>query len=105
MATVDIEVAGRRYELACRNGEEDRLRLLARLVDAKAGDVARAIGKASEARELLLTALLLADELDEARGNAAKDRVEEADRVAEIERCAETLEALAARLEKPTRSA
>ena len=65
----------------------------------------RAIGKASEARELLLTALLLADELDEARGAAAKGRIEEAQRVAAMERCAETLEALAVRLEKPAQSA
>jgi cell division protein ZapA len=105
MAQVEIEVGGRRYELACRDGEEERLRLLGRLVDAKAADVARAIGKASETRELLLTALLLADELDEARGAAARGRIEEAQRVAAMDRCAEKLETLAARLEKPATSA
>jgi cell division protein ZapA len=105
MAQVEIEVGGRSYELACRDGEEERLRLLGRLVDAKASDVAKAIGKASEARELLLTALLLADELDDARGAAAKGRIEEAQRVAAMERCAEKLESLAARLEKPGQSA
>lgn len=102
MAQVEIEISGRRYELSCRDGEEERLRLLGRLVDAKAADVARAIGKASEARELLLTALLLADELDEARGAAAR---EEAQRVAAMDRYAEKLETLAARLEKPAASA
>lgn len=105
MAQVEIEISGRRYELACRDGEEERLQLLGRLVDAKAADVARAIGKASEARELLLTALLLADELDEARGTAARARIEEAQRVAAMDRCAEKLESLAQRLEKPVASA
>ena len=42
----------------------------ARLVDSHASDVVRAIGRGNEARELLMTALLLADELDEARGSA-----------------------------------
>jgi cell division protein ZapA len=101
MAQVTIEVGGRAYDLSCRDGEEERLRLLGRLVDAKAADVARAIGKASEARELLLTALLLADELDEARGHSARGRIEDAQRVSAIERCAEKLEMLADRLENP----
>jgi cell division protein ZapA len=100
MAQVTIEVGGRAYELACRDGEEERLKLLGRLVDAKAADVSRAIGKASEARELLLTALLLADELDETRGATAKARIEEGQRVAAMERMAERLESLSARLEK-----
>jgi cell division protein ZapA len=105
MAQVTIEIGGRRHDLACRDGEEERLRLLGRLVDAKAADVARAIGKASEARELLLTALLLADELDEARTAAARARTEDSQRVAAMDRCAEKLEAFAARLEKPPASA
>ena len=105
MAQVEIEISGRKYELACRDGEEERLRLLGRLVDTKAADVARAIGKASEARELLLTALLLADELDEARGAAARARIDDAQRIAAMDRCAEKLESLAARLEKPGASA
>ncbi|WBO23623.1 cell division protein ZapA [Sphingomonas abietis] len=105
MAQVEIEIGGRRHELTCRDGEEDRLRLLGRLVDAKIGDVSRAIGKASEARELLLTALLLADELDEARNAAAKGRIEEAQRITAMERCAEKLESIAMRLEKPGENA
>jgi cell division protein ZapA len=105
MAQVEIEISGRRYELACRDGEEERFKLLGRLVDAKAAEVTRAIGKASEARELLLTALLLADELDENRGASARGRIEEAQRVAAIERCADKLEMLAERLEKPAENA
>jgi cell division protein ZapA len=105
MAQVEIDVGGRSYELTCRDGEEERLRLLSRLVDARAEDVAKAIGKASEARELLLTALLLADELDEARGAAASARLLDGQRATAMERCVERLEALVAGLEKPATSA
>ncbi len=105
MAQVELDVGGRQYEVVCRDGEEERLRMLARLVDIRATDVVRAIGRGNEARELLMTALLLADELDEARGTAALARLEEAQRVASMERCAERLETLAARLEKPGQSA
>lgn len=105
MAQVKLDVGGRQYEVACRDGEEERLRMLARLVDNRASDVVRAIGRGNEARELLMTALLLADELDEARGTAASARIEATQRVASMERCAERLETLAARLEKPGQSA
>jgi len=104
MAQVKLDVGGRQYEVVCRDGEEDRLRMLARLVDSRTADVVRAIGRGHEARQLL-TALLLADELDDARGSAASQRIEAAQRVAAMERCAERLETLAARLEKPSQSA
>ena len=99
MAQVRIEVGGRAYDIACRDGEEERLRLLGRLVDARATDAIRAVGRGNEPRELLLTALLLADELDEMRGAQATARLEEDARTAALERCAERLEALAERME------
>ncbi len=98
MAQVRIEVGGRPYEVTCRDGEEDRLRMLGRVVDTRLADVARAIGRGNETRELLMTALLLADELEETRGTAANKRLDETQRVAAIERCAERLERLAAQL-------
>jgi len=33
MANIDIEVAGRRYSVACRDGEEEHLRSVAAEVD------------------------------------------------------------------------
>lgn len=101
MAQVTLEVGGRQYDVMCRDGEEERLRMLARLVDSRAADVIRSIGRGNEPRELLLTALLLADELDEVRSTVAGARTEEIQRVTAIERCAERLESLASRLEKP----
>ncbi|HEY0270969.1 MAG TPA: cell division protein ZapA [Sphingomonas sp.] len=101
MAQVRLDIGGRQYDVACRDGEEERLRMLGRFVDARAADVIRSVGRGNEARELLLTALLLADELDDARAAQANARLEDESRAAAIERCAERLETLAARLESP----
>lgn len=101
MAQVRLDIGGRQYEVSCRDGEEERLRLLGRLVDARAADVIRSVGRGNEPRELLLTALLLADALDEARAAQAEARLEEEGRIAAIERFADQLETLAARLEIP----
>ena len=44
MAEVSIEVGGRRYDVACRDGEEPQLRRLAMLVDQKAEQARSAVG-------------------------------------------------------------
>ena len=62
MANIDVEVGGRRYDVACRDGEEEHLRSVAAIVDRKAQDAAAALGSLSETRQLLFAALLLADE-------------------------------------------
>ena len=70
MANIDIDVAGRRYNVACRDGEEDHLRSLAAIVDRRAHDAAEAVGGLTETRQLLFAALLIADDLKEARAGA-----------------------------------
>ena len=100
MATIDIEVAGRRYSVACRDGEEEHLRSVAALVDRKAHDAASALGSLSESRQLLFAALLLGDELKERQSGAAPAVAAEDDGTAEaLERLAGRLESLAERLE------
>lgn len=71
MAEVTIEVGGRRYDVSCRDGEEDQLRRLARLLDEKANQARAAVGGVNEARQLLMAGLLLADELSDLRGGKA----------------------------------
>ena len=105
MAQVQIEVGGRHYRVGCRDGEEARLQELGRLVDARASDVIRAIGTGDEGRQLLMTALLLADELDEARGIVTELHAQEVGRTAAIARCAERIDALAAKLENGEQNA
>ena len=67
MASVEIEISGRRYTVACRDGEEPHLQSVAALVDRKAQDAAAALGSLSETSQLLFASLLLADELKEKR--------------------------------------
>ena len=70
MAQIEIEVAARRYTVACRDGEEEHLRALAAVVDKRAQDAAAALGSLTESKQLLFASLLLADDLNE-KGAAA----------------------------------
>jgi cell division protein ZapA len=102
MASVDVEIAARRYSVACRDGEEEQLRAVAAIVDRKAQDAAAALGSLSETRQLLYASLLLADELRERR-SGANPAIEPQDDPAAadaLERLAERVESLADRLER-----
>ena len=102
MASVEIEIATRKYAVACRDGEEAHLRSVAAIVDRKARDAGGALGNLSEARQLLYASLLLADELKERReGGGSPIEAEPDPAIADaLERLAERMEALAARLER-----
>ena len=64
MATlIDLNIAGRTYHVACREGEEENLRAAARLVDGKSREALAGLGTLSEARQFLFASLLLADQL------------------------------------------
>lgn len=101
MADVSLTIGGRTYLVACRDGGEEHLRKLGAQVDKKAADAARAVGNATEARTLLLAALLLADELGEVRaGTAPPPEAGLSPAVAEaLVRLAERVETLADSLE------
>jgi cell division protein ZapA len=71
MASVELEVGGRKYTLACRNGEETHLRSVAAMVDRKVREASSAMGSLGEAKQLLFASLMLADELKEQRNAAA----------------------------------
>jgi len=70
-AMVDLSIAGRTYQVACREGEEENLRSAARLVDGKSREALAGLGTLSEARQFLFAALLLADQIIEKRPEAA----------------------------------
>jgi len=98
MAQVDLFIAGRGYQIACREGEEENLKAAGRLVDAKSREALSGLGTLSESRQLLFASLLLADQIvDNQKGMApAPPDPIVAERVAAL---AERLEALAASLE------
>lgn len=97
MAEVTLSVGGRRYRLACRDGEEAALAAAGRAVDARASELAQALGAVPEARLLLMTALSIAGEhMAPAAENAAPDPA--------LAQLAAQLEALADQLEQQAAS-
>jgi cell division protein ZapA len=70
MANVDIEVAGRHYNVACREGEQEHLQSVAAVVNQRALDATAALGSLSETSQLLYAALLIADDIKEIRAGA-----------------------------------
>ncbi len=100
MASVEVEIAARKYSVACRDGEEAHLRSVAAIVDSKAQDAAKALGSLSEARQLLFASLLLAVELKEQRSGQAPAPAAAPAVAAEIDPAlVEALERLASRVE------
>ena len=63
MSMIDLHIAGRTYQVACKDGEEEQLRAAARLVDGKSREALSGMGTLSEARQFLFASLLLADQL------------------------------------------
>jgi cell division protein ZapA len=93
MSNVTLHVGGRDYTVACAEGEEAHVSSLGALIDEKI----QAMGAGhNEPRQLLFAALLLADELHEARHRGGGAQAAPAP---QRDLHADTLEALAARLE------
>ena len=103
MATVTVEVNGRTYPVGCADGQEARVTQLAQEFDSKVSQVADQVGQVGDLKLFLMGALMLADELSEAR----RGRVTPAPMVSEPannDGVAEALNAVAARLEKLAQS-
>jgi cell division protein ZapA len=108
--SVDIVVNGRRHAVQCDEGQETRVKRLAAYVDRRLGDLVQTHGQIGDTRLLVMTSLLIADELSDAydevkrlrgaRSGGGEDGDAEAERVASaMARAAERLEAIASRLE------
>lgn len=95
MADVTLTIGDRRHSVACPAGQEDQVRRLGTLLDARWGAAARAAGGPNGERTMLFVALMLADALDE-----AERRTPEGGDGALLDRLAERLETLAAALEQ-----
>ncbi len=94
MSNVTLHIGGRDYTVACAEGEETHVAELGSLIDGKI----QAMGAGhNEPRQLLFAALLLADELHEARQRGAGAAASAP--APQLDLHADALEALAARLE------
>ncbi len=101
MAEVALSIGGRPHRIACRDGEESRLRMLGQIVDERYAGAARVSGGNAE-RAMLLAALMLADDLDEAERRPPAGAAVSEDALARI---ADRLESLAAALEQSSSAA
>jgi cell division protein ZapA len=99
MATVTVEINGRPYAVGCADGQEERVRILAKQFDANVRQVASEVGQVGDLRLFLMGALLLADELHEARLSVRSAPVIH-NAPASDAGVAEALNAVAARIEK-----
>jgi cell division protein ZapA len=101
MSMVEIQVNGRRHQVQCGEGEESRLRRLAAYIDSCAGKLLQQHGQLPEAKVLLLTSLLVADELSDAYEEVKrlKGQLNEQTKRADGE-AAQALERVSARLEQ-----
>ena len=100
MPTVTIALNGRNYDLAVGEGEEPRVQELAGEIRRRMENLTRNAGSLSEGMAFVMTALTLADELDQKKreANRLKDEGREASLKREVA-LADTIEALAARVE------
>lgn len=67
MRHVEVSILNQRFSLACDEGQEARLLQLADEVNARARNIATTQPKAKDMQVLLMTCLMLADELYDAR--------------------------------------
>jgi len=70
MGQVAVNVNGRSYRFDCGDGEESRLQELAAYVRGRIEALGRQYGNVGDERLLLMAALLITDELLDARGAA-----------------------------------
>ena len=65
MGQVTININGRDYNIACDDGQESHLIKLSEFVDKRLKELVTAVGQVGDARLLVMTSLLLADELSD----------------------------------------
>ena len=76
MAQINIDVNGRPYAVGCEDGQEAHLQELAKLFDHQVRQVSQDMGQLGDSRLFLMGALLLADELLDAKNRLAAMQVE-----------------------------
>lgn len=67
MAEVNIMINGRSFGISCEDGQEQRVSDLGQYVDSRLKDISKAGAATNESHLMVLTALLLADEVFDLR--------------------------------------
>ena len=85
MAEVNLAIHGRSYGIACDDGQEQRVAEVGRYVDTRARDIASAGAASNETHLLVLTALVLADEVKELQ-DSLKNRTANTNAVSAVDK-------------------
>jgi len=106
MAQVEVTINGRNYQIACDDGQEAHLVQLGEYIDKRVQELVSAIGQVGDSRLLVMTSLLIADELAETyaglkKTSAAMESAVSAE--AMEEKLAAIVDATALRIEAVTR--
>lgn len=111
MAEINVLINGRSYGMACDDGQEQRVQDLAKYVDARLKEIAKSGAAGTESHLLVLTALVMADEIfdlrDGMRASESQDSSgirlsedEEGDLVSAIDHLAARIDSIAGNLQK-----
>jgi cell division protein ZapA len=109
MAQVNVAIHGKVYGIACDDGQERRVQELAGYVDMRLREIAGAGAATNESHLLVLTALVLADEIFDTKANMSAPAYAEDDRFSEedervivdaINHLAARIDSVAERLQK-----
>jgi cell division protein ZapA len=65
MSQVTVRINSRNYQVSCKDGQEDHVAKLAGYIDQKVGELVGSVGQVGEARLLVMSSLLIADEMAE----------------------------------------
>lgn len=115
MGQVNVTISGRQYRMACEDGQEDHLFGLAQDIDGRIAQLRKAFGEIGDQRLTMMVAIMVADELHEAKRSVgalkaelAAQREGQAKAAAEVEAqeraAADSLHGAAQRIEKLAQS-
>lgn len=65
MGQITVKFNNQDHHLACQDGGEERLKMLANYIDQRASSLIEHLGSVGDTRLLLMTAIMIADELHE----------------------------------------
>lgn len=74
MAEINLTINGRSYGIACDDGQEKRVIELGRYVDDRLREIGRSGAASNDSHLLVLTALIMADELMDLKDRAANGK-------------------------------
>lgn len=71
MAEINVRISQQNYAISCDDGQEQHILKLARQVDSKVGEVRQATGTADINHALVLSAIIITNDLNETQAHVA----------------------------------